>query len=133
MPICKTNCQKTGRQKNGAQKLYCRSCKKYQQTTYQYKAYQNGISPMISQLVCESVGIRGIARVLNIGINTVLRRIVAIAGSISKPSIPVDLPSVQIDELWTYIGRKDNEYWLAYALDKTTGNVINFIIGKRTK
>lgn len=88
---------------------------------------------MISQLVCESVGIRGIARVLQIGINTVLRRIVTIADNIPKPSIIHHLPSVEVDELWTYIGRKANEYWLAYALDKTTGSVLDFIIGKRTK
>ncbi len=59
--FCNTICQKSGRQKNGAQKLYCKECKKYQQTTYQYRACQSNLSPMISQLVCESVGIRGIA------------------------------------------------------------------------
>jgi IS1 family transposase len=38
-----------------------------------------------------------------------------------------------VDELWTYIGRKDNEHWVAYGLDKATGQVVDFIIGKRTK
>jgi insertion element IS1 protein InsB len=32
-----------------------------------------------------------------------------------------------------YIGRKKNEYWLAYALDKTTGKAMDFVVGKRTK
>jgi IS1 family transposase len=37
-----------------------------------------------------------------------------------------------VDELWTYIGRKENEYWLAYALEKG-GRVADFVVGKRTK
>jgi insertion element IS1 protein InsB len=131
--FCKGNCQKAGRQKNGAQKLYCKGCNKYQQPVYQNKACQGTVNPMISHLVCEGVGIRGIARVLQIGINTVLRRILAIADGIAKPIISKDQPSFEVDELWTYIGRKENEYWLAYALDKTNCPVMDFVIGKRTK
>jgi insertion element IS1 protein InsB len=83
--------------------------------------------------VCESVGIRGIARILRIGVNTVLRRIVFIANGITKPTIPLDRPAFEVDELWTYIGRKENDCWLAYALDKATRQVLDFVIGKRTK
>src|ERR1700748_1244356 len=74
----KEKCQKAGKQKNGAQKLYCKGCKKYQQSAYRYRACYGPISPMISNLVCESFSIRGIARVLQIGINTVLRRIISL-------------------------------------------------------
>ena len=76
---------------------------------------------MISELMCEGLGIRSTARVLKIGINTVLRRIVLIAAGISKPPIPKDRPSFEVDELWTYIGKKENEYWLA-------GNVSNYLV-----
>jgi len=131
--ICNNNCQKAGRQKNGVQKLYCKGCKKYQQPICQYRAYGNGVNTMISQLVCEGAGIRGISRILKIGVNTVLRRIRKIASGIVRPSIVKDDSTFEVDELWTYIGRKDNEYWLAYALDKATGKVMDFVIGKRTK
>jgi insertion element IS1 protein InsB len=131
--FCKEKCQKAGKQRNGAQKLYCKGCKKYQQASYQYIACQSHVDNMVSQLVCESVGVRGIARILRIGVNTVLRRIIFIADSISKPAIPKDRSAFEVDELWTYIGRKENEYWLAYALDRTTRQVMDFVIGKRTK
>ena len=36
---CSSNCTKAGRQKNDIQKYQCKSCKKYQQKTYIYKAY----------------------------------------------------------------------------------------------
>jgi insertion element IS1 protein InsB len=88
---------------------------------------------MISELVCEGVGVRGIGRVLKISINTVVSRIKAIAADIKNPPTLQDQPAFEVDELWTYIGHKANEYWLAYALNKTNGQVVDFVIGKRTK
>jgi IS1 family transposase len=76
---------------------------------------------------------RGIARVLNISVNTVIARIRRIGASIQRPIMVEPNPVFEVDELWTYIGRKDNEYWVAYGLNKTTGAVVDFVIGKRTK
>jgi insertion element IS1 protein InsB len=71
--------------------------------------------------------------VLKIAANTVLSRIQIIAGSISKPSSLRNQLVFEVDELWTYIGHRNNEYWLAYALNKATRKVVDFVIGKRTK
>ena len=130
---CSRNCRRAGRQKSGIQRYYCMICKKYQQKEYSYRACSGSSNETIGSLVCESVGIRGIARVLKIAANTVLSRIRTIAGSIPKPAVPWHQQAFEVDELWTYIGRKDNEYWLAYALNRTTGKVVDFVIGKRTK
>jgi insertion element IS1 protein InsB len=43
------------------------------------------------------------------------------------------ITTFEVDELWTYIGRKEDEYWIAYALNRQTRQVVDFIIGKRTK
>jgi insertion element IS1 protein InsB len=40
---------------------------------------------------------------------------------------------LEVDELWIYINQKDNEDWIAYAIDRHTRSVVNFVIGKRTK
>jgi insertion element IS1 protein InsB len=130
---CNENCRKAGRQRNGAQKLYCKACQKYQQATYHKRAYKAGINTQIRILLCESVGIRGISRILNIAIGTVLRRIKLIAANITRPLIAEARPCLEVDELWTYVSSKDNEYWLAYALDRSTRQVVDFIVGKRTK
>jgi insertion element IS1 protein InsB len=130
--FCKGKCQKAGRQKNGAQKLYCRPCGKYSQVTYRYTAWHQDTSVLIRSLVCEGVGIRSIRRILQIGINTVVRRIVKMAGSMVAPQREQSA-TWEVDELWTYIGRKENEYWIAYALNRRTRQVVDFIIGKRTK
>jgi insertion element IS1 protein InsB len=83
--------------------------------------------------VCESVSVRGIARVLKISANTVLVQIVRAAKNIPKPAVVMNQQVVEVDELRTYIGKKDIQYWIAYALNRITGQVIDFVIGKRTK
>ena len=75
---------------------------------------------MIGDLLCASVGIRGIGRILHIAVGTVIRRIRKIAGRISKPATISAQSSFEVDELWTYIGKKDNDCWIAYALDRRT-------------
>jgi transposase-like protein len=84
----KGECQKADRQKNGVQKYYCQHCKKYQQKKYQYRVYNKGVAEMIPRLLCNSVGIRGIARVLQIAVNTAAKLIESTAKKIHKPPIP---------------------------------------------
>ncbi|MDL2309492.1 IS1 family transposase, partial [Bacteroidales bacterium OttesenSCG-928-C03] len=41
--------------------------------------------------------------------------------------------SYELDELRTYCGSKENELWIMYAINKATGTVIDFCVGRRTK
>jgi transposase-like protein len=83
------------------QKLYCKPCGKYSQVTYRYMACGQDNAAMIKRLVCESAGIRSIARVLQIGINTVVRRIVKMADSIVAPKRELNA-AWEVDELVMY-------------------------------
>jgi insertion element IS1 protein InsB len=125
--FCDHSCQKAGKQKNGAQKFYCRLCKKYQQSVYRNKAWDKGTKPLISKMICESVSVRGIARILKISINTVQADIRRSGKEIAKPHIGLYQSSVEVDELRTFIGNKENQYWVAYALNRTTGKVLDFV------
>src|ERR1700677_2824430 len=131
--FCDHSCQKAGKQKNGAQKFYCRLCKKYQQSVYRNKAWDKGTKPLICKLICECVSVRGIARVLKIAINTVQAGIRQAGKDTAKAPIELHQGSVEVDELRTFIGNKQNQYWLAYALNRTTGKVLDFVVGRRTK
>jgi len=70
---------------------------------------------------------------LGIAAGTVLRRIRQTAGKISRPAISRDQKSFEVDELWTYVGNKRNEIWVAYAYNKTTDRIEDFVVGRRTK
>ena len=130
---CGRRCRRAGRQKNGIQRYFCQGCQKYQQKIYRYRAYNGTIGQDIRSLSCESVGIRGIARVLGIAKGTVSSRIQLLARNYRYSSCKDLQATFEVDGLWTYIGRKANEYWIAYALDRKTRQVIDFVIGKRTK
>jgi IS1 family transposase len=84
-------------------------------------------------MICESVSVRGIARILKISINTVQADIRQGGKVTAKPPIGLRQAIVEVDELRTLIGNKENQYWVAYALTRTTGKVLDFVVGGRTK
>jgi insertion element IS1 protein InsB len=131
--LCEGKCQKAGKQKDGSQKYFCRQFKKYQQSTYRYNAYKPKIEYKILTLHRNGLGIRAIARVLRIAINTVLACIQKLAKNTTRPPIPFNRRSVEIDEISTYVGRKENQFWVAYAFCTDTKQVLDFIVCKRNK
>lgn len=131
--FCKGKCQKAGRQKNGTQKYYCKGCGKYQQGQYKYNACNTAIMELLPKLVCESVSIRGMARIMKIALSTVIKKLKYIADKIIQPPIPVNCKEVELDELRTYIGRKENQCWVAYAICSQTRQPLDFVVGKRSK
>jgi hypothetical protein len=108
------------KRESGAQKFYCTLCRKYQQMAYRSRACRKGTRPMISKLICEGVSVRGISRILRVSINTVQKDIRGTAKSIAKPPIRLHQENIEVGELRTFIGNKRNQYWIAYALNRTT-------------
>jgi insertion element IS1 protein InsB len=130
---CQRTCIKAGFHRNGVQKFYCKPCKKYQQATYSYRGYEVELNTRIKELLVEGMSLRGIGRVLNISLTTVIARIKAIARTISKPLQFVRNSCYELDELWTYTQRKSHEVWVMYIIDRMSKAVIDFRVGSRTK
>ena len=38
----------------------------------------------------------------------------------------------EIDEQWSFVGKKGNQRWLWHAIDHSTNTVVAFVLGKRT-
>ena len=87
----------------------------------------------IVQLLKEGVAIRGIARFLNISVTTVIARIKSIAKNLTKENQRNHKGVYEIDELWTYVGKKTNDVWISYAINRLTKEVVSFVVGPRTK
>ncbi len=115
------------------QKHYCKACNKYQQQDYIYQACKPLIIEMLPKLVCESVSIRRISRLLKISTATVIKKIKLIALKIIKSPVPMHCRTIELDEVRTFIKKKENHYWIAYAMCSETKRVIDFVTGKRTK
>jgi insertion element IS1 protein InsB len=116
----------------GRQRYKCKSCKGTQMDHYRNNACNILISNDIVNHVKEGCGIRSIARLLNISAVTVLKRIQCIADGIKKPMIPTGR-IYEVNELKTYVKKKTNDYWVIYAIDKESRQVVDFKAGKRTK
>src|ERR1700754_4113790 len=98
---CGRRCRRAGRQKNGSQRYFCQRCQKYQQEKYRYQAYNGTTDKYIRSLSCESVGIRGIARVLGISKGTVSNRIQLLAIGIRRVDFAVVKDNKVIDMVET--------------------------------
>jgi len=72
---CKGIAVKNGKQSNGKQRYYCKSCKLSFQRSYIYKAYKTDMNKNIYRLLRESVGITATARLLSISKTTTIKRI----------------------------------------------------------
>jgi len=116
----------------GRQRYKCKGCKATQMSFYTNNACNLMINNEIANHVKEGCGIRSIGRLLNISAVTVLRRIKSIADAIKKPTISIG-QNYEVDELKTYVKKKTNDYWVIYAIEKKSRQVVDFKAGKRTK
>jgi insertion element IS1 protein InsB len=100
---------------------------------YRNQASKACTNKWIVGLVKEGCGVRSIARLLRVAVNTIMKRIKQIAACIKKPSITFEQRKVEVDELKTYLGCKENECWIDYDINRHTGQVIDYVISRRTK
>jgi IS1 family transposase len=73
------------------------------------------------------------SRLLKISKSSVQRLIIRIASTIQIPIYNEENQSYEMDELYTYCGNKKQECWLIYTINKTSGKVIDFSVGRRNK
>lgn len=115
----------------GKQRYKCKGCCRTQVDNYSYNAYQPDLNKRIIQFTKEGLGIRSIARVLSISTTTLLKRIKSIADNLPRP-IASKGKTYEVDEIRTFIKRKDRLIWIVYALERTDRNVVSFYVGART-
>ena len=117
--------------RNNKQRFYCKDCKRYFQSTYNYQAYKSETNNLIKGMLKEGCGIRGIARVLDISKNTVLSRMLKISKQIKVPYFNKFGCKFEVDEMFIKIANGKSHNWLVYAIEQKTKSVIGFALGSR--
>jgi IS1 family transposase/transposase-like protein len=131
-PKCKSKkIIKNGVTKNNKQQYYCKTCVTRFIDYYTNRACLPTINQSIILLTKEGLGIRSTARVLQISTTTLLKRIIAISKNIPQPIISKN-KTYEVDEMRSFIKRKDKLIWIVYALERETKKVVSFAIGART-
>ena len=132
-PHCSSfNLKKNGKTSNQKQKYRCRDCAKQFITDYQYQGGRPNIRRLIVSMTMNSSGIRDISRVLQISVNTVMKVIREAAAEIAEPSVPKHAQAVELDELWSFVQKKKNQYWTWLGVTSSTRRIGAFVNGRRT-
>lgn len=129
---CNKSCIKKGVRQN-AQKYYCKSCSRYQQSAYLKKRCDIITDKLVVQLNNESMGVSSISKILDISKSTVVRIIKRLAGQIKDPEFSEENQRYEVDEMYTYVKNKEKECWIMYAMNKRTKAIMSLIVGSRTK
>lgn len=132
------NCQSTkivknGNKKNKKQNYLCKTCKRQfiGDHNLTYKGWASYIAAKILLLLARNAGIRDIAEIENISIKKVLSVLINFNREIKPKQLFYN--SLQVDELWTFVGKKRNKKWLIYAYSPETKEVVTWVWGGRNK
>lgn len=112
---------------------------------YDYKGYLPKVKQQIIEMALNGSGIRDTARVLDISTETVINEIKkkesslepvnkALLETLDRNKIIVNIQRVdeaEMDEMWSYVGKKANQRWLWHAIDRVSGKVLAYVFGDR--
>ena len=131
--------QRNGKNRQSKQCYRCKLCKKSFILNYTYNAYNPGVKEQVDQMLLNSSGTRDIGRVLKISKDTVTAHIKKKKTTKVNPNyqeqtqeIKVALVSTEWDEFWSYVGKKKNQRWTWYLINRNNGDIIAWENGRRT-
>jgi insertion element IS1 protein InsB len=123
---------RNGIKKNGRQNLLCRSCKKQFQAEYVYRGRAPENKALILKMLCRGSGVRDCTAVSGVSKSTVLTWIKAWAVGLALKPRKRAYRHVQLDEHWSYVGKKAKKVWLLYAYAVEEDEIIAFTMGRRS-
>ncbi|MGR1013015.1 IS1 family transposase (plasmid) [Escherichia coli] len=105
------------------------------QLQFTYTASQPGTHQKIIDMAMNGVGCRATARIMGVGLNTILRHFKKLrpqsVTSRIQPGSDV-IVCAEMDEQWGYVGAKSRQRWLFYAYDRLRKTVVAHVFGERT-
>jgi len=112
------NLKNNGKTRNKKQKYQCKDCRRQFITDYSYQGCRREISSLIVKMTLNGSGIRDISRVLAISTNTILKAIRLAAGKLPPLRPPNHAQTVELDEFWSFVGKKKNQRWTWLGLTR---------------
>ncbi len=125
---------RNGKSTAGHQRYLCSHCRKTWQLQFTYTASQPGTHQKIIDMAMNGVGCRASARIMGVGLNTVLRHLKtqAAVGNLAHTTGQYVIVCAEMDEQWGYVGAKSRQRWLFYAYDRIRRTVVAHVFGERT-
>jgi len=145
-PRCKSeDIKKFGISPSGKQRYACKACAKTFQYDYAYAACEPSTRSKIYFQTINGSGTRAIARTLGIAPNTVTATLKSFEPllwhvnyeylmELGDQELEVEITSgteAEMDEMWSFVHDKSQQYWLWWAIDHNTGTPLAFCFGTR--
>jgi IS1 family transposase/transposase-like protein len=145
-PHCKSNeVTKFGMSSTGKQRYNCNNCKKTFQREYSYTACNPSTRSKIYFQTINGSGTRAIARNLGIDPGTVTSTLKSFEPllwqvnydyllEIENNEAELDIvcgTEIEMDEMWSFVHDKSQQYWLWWAIDHKNGKPLAFCFGTR--
>jgi insertion element IS1 protein InsB len=139
---------KRGKTENVKQRYLCQKPECPTQTfilDYDYQGYLPEVKKRIIDMALNGSGIRDTARVLEISPTTVISELKkkesclesvnrAVLERLDPNNVIVYIQKVEdaeLDEMWSYVGNKDQQRWLWHAIDHASGEILAYVFGDR--
>jgi IS1 family transposase len=123
---------KNGVKSTGKQNFLCKACGRQ----FQYEYEKPGCDPKVRHQIKESLlhggGIRDNAEVFKVSSKTVLNIIKTEGENLKISPSQKHYSSVQIDELYSFVGNKGKKVWIFYVYAPETKEILAFTMGKRS-
>jgi IS1 family transposase len=97
---------------------------------------------LIERLLRERISLRGICRAVGVGLQWLLQFMVErfqaapehlyVEPAGDTPAVILQRLEAELDELWSFVGKKANRHWVWIAMDAATRQVIAFHVGDRS-
>jgi len=135
-----------GKQANGTQRYHCNN-PDGQRTIFLLQYHDKGRLPAVKQPIVDITlngsGVRDIVRVLRVSSATVINVLKKkepavkqvherLLHTLDPPQVNVILRQVEhaeMDEMWSFVGRKSQQRWLWHAIDHHTGQILAYVFG----
>jgi IS1 family transposase/transposase-like protein len=160
-PDChSTDVVKHGKSLEDKQRYLCQNPECLRRTFILYPGQTRLVKQQMLDMSLNSSGIRDIARVLKVGAPTVIRELKKkkpqlksvnqkVLENLKPEQVEVEIYKVEealeeaeqasnsgveeseLDEMWSFVGNKKNPRWLWHAIDRSTGQVLAYVFGRR--
>lgn len=90
---------------------------------------------LIDRLLLEKISLAGIVRATGVSSRWlqyyVNKKLGAVKREVEVKSKKKGKLTIQCDEMWSFVGKKDNKQWIWLAIDASTKEIVGVYIGKR--
>ncbi len=130
------NISRNGTNKCGNPQYHCKDCGAYRVLTPK-QGYTASQKSQILHAYRERMSLRGVERIFQVCRQTIMRWLehwVRLLPRLTATLLPARADDVlEVDEAWSFVGKKDEKRWLWTVLCRRTRQIIAFVIGDHSE